>query len=96
MVASIGRLFPLVQEDRLLSVLPIHHSFEFACGLLLPLSMGARIYLDEINGDRLSFGLKEGRVTCMVGVPALGSCSSDASGVRSRSGARWSSSASTR
>ena len=72
MVASIGRLFPLVQEDRLLSVLPIHHSFEFACGLLLPLSMGARIiYLDEINGDRLSFGLKEGRVTCMVGVPAL-------------------------
>ena len=72
MVASIGRLFPLVQEDRLLSVLPIHHSFEFACGLLLPLSMGARIiYLDEINGDRLSYGLKEGRVTCMVGVPAL-------------------------
>ncbi len=72
MVASIGRLFPLVEDDRLLSVLPIHHSFEFACGLLLPLSMGARIiYLDEINPDRLSYGLKEGRVTCMVGVPAL-------------------------
>ena len=72
MVASIGRLFPLNQNDRLLSVLPIHHSFEFACGLLLPLSMGARIiYLDEIDGDRLSYGLKEGRVTCMVGVPAL-------------------------
>ena len=72
MVSSIGRLFPLVQDDRLLSVLPLHHAFEFACGLLLPLSMGARIiYLDEINGDRLSYGLKEGRVTAMVGVPAL-------------------------
>ena len=40
--------------------------------MLLPLSMGARIiYLDEINADRLSYGLREGRVTCMVGVPAL-------------------------
>lgn len=72
MVASIGRLFPLTEDDRLLSVLPMHHAFEFSCGLLLPLSMGARIiYLDEINGDRLSYGLQEGRVTAMVGVPAL-------------------------
>jgi long-chain acyl-CoA synthetase len=72
MVSSIGRLFPLNENDRLLSVLPLHHAFEFACGLLLPLSMGSRIiYLDEVNGDRLSYGLQEGRVTCMVGVPAL-------------------------
>ncbi len=72
MVASLGALFPLRDSDRLLSVLPLHHAFEFTCGLLLPLSMGARIiYLDEINGDRLAHGLREGRVTCMVGVPAL-------------------------
>ncbi len=72
MVSSIGRLFPLHQDDRLLSVLPIHHAFEFACGLLLPLSMGSSIiYLDEVNGDRLTYGLREGRVTAMVGVPAL-------------------------
>lgn len=72
MVASLGALFPLSQEDRLLSVLPLHHAFEFTCGLLLPLSMGARIYyLDELTADRLSYGLKEGRITCMVGVPAL-------------------------
>jgi long-chain acyl-CoA synthetase len=72
MVASLGALFPLREDDRLLSVLPLHHAFEFTCGLLLPISMGARIiYLDEINGDRLSYGLQEGRVTCMVGVPAL-------------------------
>lgn len=72
MTASIGRLFPLNDADRLLSVLPMHHAFEFSCGLLLPLSMGARIiYLDEINGDRLSYGLQEGKVTAMVGVPAL-------------------------
>jgi long-chain acyl-CoA synthetase len=71
-LASVGRLFPLTAQDRLLSVLPLHHAFEFACGLLLPLSMGARIiYLDRIDGDRLGYGLQAGKVTCMVGVPAL-------------------------
>ena len=72
MVASLGALFPLTADDRLLSVLPLHHAFEFTCGLLLPLTMGARIlYLDELNADRLSWCLDEGRITCMVGVPAL-------------------------
>ena len=72
LLASVGGVFTLNSNDRLLSVLPLHHAFEFACGLLLPLSMGARIiYLDELDGDRLGAALKEGRVTCMVGVPAL-------------------------
>jgi long-chain acyl-CoA synthetase len=72
LLGSLGRVFPVGPDDRVLSVLPLHHAFEFSAGLLLPLSQGARIiYLDEINGDRLSYGLREGRVTCMVGVPAL-------------------------
>ena len=72
MIASLAKLFPLKKEDRLLSVLPLHHTFEFSCGLLLPLSQGARIiYLDEVTGERLTHGLKVGRVTCMAGVPAL-------------------------
>ena len=38
----------------------------------MPLSQGTGIiYLDEITGDRLSYGLREGQVTAMVGVPAL-------------------------
>ena len=72
LIASVSGVFSLDETDRLLSVLPLHHAFEFACGLLLPLSRGARIiYLDTIDGDRLSHGLQHGRVTCMVGVPAL-------------------------
>ena len=72
LLGALGRVFEIGTEDRVLSVLPLHHTFEFTCGLLLPLSMGARIlYLDELTADRLSFGLKEGRITCMVGVPAL-------------------------
>lgn len=72
MVASLAPLFPLGEGDRLLSVLPLHHTFELSCGLLLPLSRGATIYyLDEVNADRLATGLKQARATALVGVPAL-------------------------
>src|SRR5262249_36211912 len=72
MLAAISPVFPLKDSDRIPSVLPLHHTFEFTCGLLLPLSRGARIlYLDELNAERLSEGLTKGRVTGMVGVPAL-------------------------
>jgi len=72
LLASLAALFPLKETDRILSVLPLHHTFEFTCGLLLPLSRGARIlYLDELNAERLSLGLTRGRITGMVGVPAL-------------------------
>jgi long-chain acyl-CoA synthetase len=72
LIASLAPLFPLEHQDRVLSVLPLHHTFEFTCGMLLPLSRGARvIYLDEINGDRMIEGLDMGQVTAMIGVPAL-------------------------
>lgn len=72
LIAALAPIFPLGTSDRVMSVLPLHHTFEFACGLLLPFSRGARIvYLDELNGERLAAGLKESRTTAMVGVPAL-------------------------
>ncbi len=72
LIASLAPLFPLEKDDRVLSVLPLHHTFELTCGLLLPLSRGARIvYLDELNAERLEFGLKEGKITGLIGVPAL-------------------------
>lgn len=72
LVASLAPLFPLGKGDRVLSVLPLHHTFELTCGMLLPLSRGARIvYLDELTAERLELGLKSGRITAMIGVPAL-------------------------
>jgi long-chain acyl-CoA synthetase len=72
LLASLAAVFPLKESDRVLSVLPLHHTFEFTCGLLLPMSRGARIlYLDELSAERLAEGLQKGRVTGMVGVPAL-------------------------
>ncbi len=72
LVASLAPLFPLGKGDRVLSVLPLHHTFELTCGMLLPLSRGSRIvYLDELTAERLEAGLKSGRITAMIGVPAL-------------------------
>ncbi len=72
LVASLAPVFPLRESDRAVSVLPLHHTFEFTCGLLLPLSRGARVvYLDELTGERLAEAMKTVRVTAMVGVPAL-------------------------
>lgn len=72
LIAALAPLFPLKPSDRVLSVLPLHHTFEFACGFLLPFSRGARIiYIREINADGLSEGLTEGRITALAGVPAL-------------------------
>ncbi len=72
LIAALAPIFPLGERDRVLSVLPLHHTFEFTCGLLLPFSRGARVqYLDELSGERLAHGLELGRATAMVGVPAL-------------------------
>jgi long-chain acyl-CoA synthetase len=72
LIAMLAPLFPLGKGDRILSVLPLHHTFELACGLLLPISRGARIvYLDELTAERLTDTLSEARITAMVGVPAL-------------------------
>ncbi|HEY1532591.1 MAG TPA: AMP-binding protein, partial [Polyangiaceae bacterium] len=72
LIASLAPLFPLGRGDRVLSVLPLHHTFELTCGMLLPLSCGARIvYLDELNADRLVNGLQVGKITALIGVPAL-------------------------
>jgi long-chain acyl-CoA synthetase len=71
-VAKLATVYDLNKDDGLLSVLPLHHSFEFTTGFLLPLSRGAQItYLEELEGEVLSNTLKKGHVTCIVGVPAL-------------------------
>ena len=72
LVAKLASLFELGPGDGLLSVLPLHHTFEFTCGLLVPLSRGAEIeYLDELTADCMGDALESGRITAMIGVPAL-------------------------
>jgi long-chain acyl-CoA synthetase len=71
-VAQLLAVYDVDHRDGMLSILPLHHSFEFSAGFLLPLSRGARItYLPELSGDGITAALRSGRVTCMVGVPAV-------------------------
>ncbi len=72
LVAKLAGSFDIGVGDGVLSVLPLHHTFEFSAGLLTPFSRGAEIaYIDELNADRIGDVLDTGRITGMVGVPAL-------------------------
>ncbi len=72
LLAKLLSVYDITEDDGMLSVLPLHHSFEFTTGFLLPLSRGAQIiYLEEVNGDNVNRALRRGQVTCIVGVPAF-------------------------
>ena len=72
LLSKLAGVFDIDKHDGLLSVLPLHHTFEFTAGLLMPLMRGAQItYLDEIDADALTHAFDEGNITGMVGVPAL-------------------------
>lgn len=72
MVSMLSSVFDMTTRDGVLSVLPLHHTFEFSTGFLTPLSRGAQItYLPDLTSEALARGIKNGHVTGMVGVPAL-------------------------
>lgn len=71
-VRALASLFQVGSDDRILSVLPLHHCFEFSAGFLLPLYGGSTVtYLHEVNAEQLRTGLDEVKPTAMIGVPAL-------------------------
>ena len=72
LLASLHGTFRVGPRDRFLSVLPLFHTFEFSCGLLMPASAGAHIlYMEELDGPLLRTAMKQFRPTGLIGVPAL-------------------------
>ena len=72
LLAKLVAVFDLRSHDRLLSVLPLHHTFEFTAGFLMPFMRGAQIsYLDDTTPEDLEAAFAEGDVTALIGVPAL-------------------------
>jgi long-chain acyl-CoA synthetase len=72
MVSMLSSVLDMDITDGVLSVLPMHHTFEFSAGFLTPFSNGTQItYLDELSSEELSRAIENGHVTGMVGVPAL-------------------------
>jgi long-chain acyl-CoA synthetase len=59
-------------DDRFLSVLPLHHTFEATCGFLTPLMSGATIvFARSLKSKEILEDLALNQVTIMCGVPLL-------------------------
>jgi len=72
LLSDLKSVFDIDDSDEFVSVLPLHHAFEFTCGFLLPLSEGATVtYLEELSGEELVRATSENRATALIGVPAL-------------------------
>lgn len=66
-IASVIKITP---EDRFLSFLPLHHTFECTVGFLYPISTGGAIaFCDGIR--HIAENIKEYQITAMISVPIL-------------------------
>jgi long-chain acyl-CoA synthetase len=69
---SIAAALEFYTDDVFLSVLPLHHTFEATCGLLIPLSMGLKVvYVRSLKSRDILNDMKEYHTTYMVAVPLL-------------------------
>ncbi len=61
-------LHQITSEDVLLSVLPIHHTYELSCGILAPMTFGASVAIND-SIRHVTKNLKKYRPTVMTLVP---------------------------
>ena len=69
-VVATSALVSIDSDDVVLSVLPLHHTYECTCGFLTPLYQGCTICHAE-NLRRIAENLRETQASTMLGVPLL-------------------------
>ena len=71
-VASVNSIIHLDESSSLVSVLPLHHTFEATAGFLFPIYIGASItYARSLKSKELLEDIKNTNTNLMVGVPLL-------------------------
>ncbi len=71
-VSAITERFRVDDTDRLLSILPLSHMFEFTAGLIGPLIKGACMVYSRLRGpEHLKELLQVERINVLIGVPAI-------------------------
>ena len=71
-VASVYSIIDINEENSMVSVLPLHHTFECTAGFLFPLYTGCSItYARSLKSKELLEDISNTRATLMVGVPLL-------------------------
>jgi long-chain acyl-CoA synthetase len=69
---GVARSFDVGPSDRMLSILPLHHTFESTIGLLCPLRMGASVaYARGLDSRQLREDMRASGATIFVAVPLL-------------------------
>jgi len=69
---SIEPVIILGENDTMVSIIPMHHTFEGTCGFLYPLYCGAAVhYPPSLKPNDLQATMKSAGVTCLVAVPLL-------------------------
>lgn len=69
-VEAAVKAFPDPGDRRMLSILPLHHMFEFTTGLLSPLATGAKVYYaNSIMPQQILSFIRDKKITDMLIVP---------------------------
>lgn len=59
-------------QDRLLGLLPLHHTYAQLGNFLMPLALGSRVtYLEKVSSQTMLQALRQCRITILIGVPQL-------------------------
>jgi long-chain acyl-CoA synthetase len=68
----LGRMYPMVEEDRYFSILPTNHAIDFMCGFLVPLMFGgAIVHQRTLRPEFLMPTMKDYGITHMALVPRI-------------------------
>lgn len=69
---SVTRTIYVDENDTMVSIIPMHHTFEGTCGFLFPLYRGAAVYYPpSIKPNDLLATMREANVSCVIAVPLL-------------------------
>ena len=68
----LDKIIEVNEKDTLVSIIPMHHTFEGTAGFILPLFKGAAIYYPaSLKPKDLVATMKEANVSCLIAVPLL-------------------------
>ncbi len=69
---AVEQMIPLDENDTLVSIIPMHHTFEGTAGFLYPLYQGAAIYYPaSLKPKDILETMKLAKVSCLIAVPLL-------------------------
>lgn len=69
---AVDKIIKIHDTDTLVSIIPMHHTFEATAGFLYPLFEGAAIYYPpSLKPKDLLATMKEANVSCLIAVPLL-------------------------